>query len=373
MKKITFLITFLLIFTHTQAQTLHLVMVSDYANTTFGKVTLENEKNIEDMFKKVCENLNYKPNYVYLNTTNKLFNRLAVVAALNNLKPNPEDIVVFYYNGFGFYPPNSRSEYPTFSLNDTKHKTLSVDEVEMQLSVKNNRLSLVIADIRNKENIILSKVVPSIQVGEDLAKLITQKIFLEQSGIIKIVSAKKGMPSYPYFTADFAEVFFNTLDISDSELIKDVGFTNLLNMTQTIINNDVYYSEIKTPQQILWSFKKLNKRVKSYQPPYFSIPTPNELKAQLQLLANPVDTTERSKIENNVRAFFPPDASIEVLTVQGNNPLSVPIKMSLEQYIQQTATYDAKVKRTIEFLIFDFKRSKDFKKFVELRITEKIN
>jgi hypothetical protein len=348
------------------------MMVSDYANPTFGKVTLENEANTEKMFEKVVEHLNYKINKVYLNTTNKLFNRFAVITNLNNLKTNPEDIVVFYYTGFGTYPSISKSEYPTFTLNNTDNKTLSLDDVAVQLSAKNNRLSLVIADIRNTENRMLPRIPPKMDAGESLAKIITQKIFLEQSGIFKIVSAKKGMPSYPYFTADFTEAFFNKLDISDSEFIKDMSLTNLLNTTQTIINIDVSNSVIKTPQQILWSFSKLNKRVKSYQPPYFSIPTPNELKAQLQLLANPVDMTERSKIENNVRAFFPPNASIEVLTMQGNNPPSVPIKMSLEQYIQQTATYDAKVKRTIQFLIFEFKRTNDFKKFAELRITEKI-
>jgi hypothetical protein len=371
MKKVTVLIVLLFFFAHTKAQTLHLIMVSDYANPTFGKVTLENEVNIEQLCGTVSSNLDYKINKVYLNTTNKLFNRFGVITALNNLKTNPEDIIVFYYIGFGTYPPISKSEYPTFSLNTADSKTLSVDEVEKQLSAKNNRFSLMIADIRNTENRGKGPT-PTFTPGESLSKIITQKIFLEQAGILKIVSAKKGMPSYPYFTTDFVEAFYNTLQISDSELIKSMSFDNVLNMTQTIINSDVYYSEIKTPQQILWSFSKLNKKVKSYQPPYFNIPTPNELKAQLELLVNPINMTERSNIENNTRAFFTPDASIIVQSMPLNNAQSdnQPTKMSLEQYIQQTATYDAKVKRTVEFNVFDFKRTKDFKKFSELRITE---
>jgi hypothetical protein len=86
MKKLTFLILILFLFSlvHAKAQTLHLLMVSDYANPTFGKVTLENEVNIEQMFGRVSSNLDYKLNKVYLNTTNKLFNRIAVITALNN-------------------------------------------------------------------------------------------------------------------------------------------------------------------------------------------------------------------------------------------------------------------------------------------------
>jgi hypothetical protein len=378
MKKLTFLILILFLFSlvHAKAQTLHLLMVSDYANPTFGKVTLENEVNIEQMFGRVSSNLDYKLNKVYLNTTNKLFNRIAVITALNNLKTNPEDIVIFYYNGFGFYPPQSKSDYPTFQLNNTDNKTLSFDDISTQLSIKNNRLGMVIADLRQTENMLLEPIPESgMTAAEELSKIITQKIFLEQSGIYKILSAKKGMPSYPHFTESFTNSFYRTLEISDSELIKQINLDDVLNITQTRINAYISLSVNKTPQQIQWSFNKLNKKVKSYQSPYFNIPTHNELKAQLHLLANPVDSTQRSNIESNTRAFFTPDASIIVQSIPSNNTQTVnqPIKMSLEQYIQQTATYNAKVKRTIEFKVFDFRRSKDFKKFTELRITEIIN
>ena len=368
------LLPLILLFNYGQAQTLHLLMVSDYANPAFGKVSLENETNIESVFNTVSSNLGYKLNKVYFNTGNKLFDRVAIVNSLNKLATNPEDIVVFYYNGFGFYPANNTGEYPTFQLNNTDNKTLSMDDVALQLSSKNNRLGLVIADIRNTQNNISDKNTQVPFAMEDLKKIISQKIFLEQTGVLKIVSAKKGMPSYPYFTADFKETFFSTSEISDSEKIKNISFGDWFSMTQSIINADIYYSEIKKPQEILWSFTKLNKKVKNYQPPVLNIPTPEELKAQLELLINPTDLTQRAKIERDTRVFFTPNATIELIKPRADSvQINTFLKINIDQYIKQTAGYDAKVKRVIqEFKAFEFRRTPDFKKFYELRIVEKI-
>ena len=182
------------------------------------------------------------------------------------------------------------------------------------------------------------------------------------------------MPSYPYLTADFRESFFNTLENSDSELIKNINFGDWLSITQSLINTDIYYSEIKKPQAILWSFTKLNKKVKNYQPPVLNIPTPNELKAQLELLINPTDLTQRAKIENDTRILFTPDATIELIKPKADSvQINTFSKININQYIKQTASYNAKIKRVIqEFKVFEFRRTPDFKKFYELRIVEKI-
>lgn len=376
MKKIILFFSFFFVSVQANAQTLHLIMISDYANPIFGKVSLENEINIEKIFGTASSYLGYSLSKTYLNTSNKLFNRTAIISKLDNLKTLPEDIVVFYYNGFGIYPPQIKSEYPTFTLENIDNKTLSVDDISTQLSLKNNRLVMVIADIRSTENRQLSKIPSGVIVAaEQLSKVITQKIFLENSGIYKIVSAKKGMPSYQYFTDSFMNAFYNILEISDSENIKNLSFNDIFSGTQSSVNSHIYYSEIKTPQEILWSFTKFNKKVKPYQPPYFNIPTPKELKAQLALLLNPIDAKERTKIENNTRVFFSSDAMVEVIKVQldSSNTTNTSLRMNIDQYIKQTAAYDTKVKRTIkDFNVFDFKRTSDFKKFSELRITEKL-
>ena len=158
MKKIILFFSFFFVSVQANAQTLHLIMISDYANPIFGKVSLENEINIEKIFGTASSYLGYSLSKTYLNTSNKLFNRTAIISKLDNLKTLPEDIVVFYYNGFGIYPPQIKSEYPTFTLENIDNKTLSVDDISTQLSLKNNRLVMVIADIRSTENRQLSKI-----------------------------------------------------------------------------------------------------------------------------------------------------------------------------------------------------------------------
>lgn len=377
MKKIIFLLSFYLVSIPITAQAIHLIMVSDYADSIFGKVTVENETNIEQMFQRVSTNLGYLLNKTYLNTGNKLFNRTQIISKLNNLKTSPEDIIVFYYDGFGFYSPTSKSEFPIFTLDKSNDKILSFDDVATILTLKNNRLAIVIADIRNTENQQLSEMpVGTILAAENLGKIITKKIFLAQSGIYKILSAKKGMPSYPHFTESFVDAFFGNLEISESESIKQMSLDNVMGLTQTFINSRISLSVNKAPQEILWSFTKLNKKVKSYQPPELNIPTPQELKVQIELLINTVDKTMRAKIESDTRTFFAPNATIELMIIPKDSlqAVNLPIKLSLDQYIKQSAGYDAKAKRSIEnFNVFDFRRTADFKKFKELRITEKIN
>jgi hypothetical protein len=374
MKKKLLFIFFIISVLQANTQTLHLMMVSDYANPTFGKITLENEVNIEMMFGRVAENLGYKTNKIYLNTTNKSFNQTAINARLSNLKPLSEDIIVFYYNGFGFYPPNNRSDYPVFQLSNSNSKTLYFDDVARQLSLKNNRLGMVIADIRNTQNRLLEEPpVGGLVAAEQLSKVITRKLFLEKVGIYKILSAKKGMPSYPYFTESFVDGFDRILEISESERMPEIDFDFLIDRTQSRMNAYIYYSENKSPQEIQWVFTKLNKRVKSYEPPYFNIPTPKELKAQIELLINPAETNERLMIEQKTRELFSADAMIEVVKVQADNSI-ISSKITIDQYIKQTAGYDKTIKRTVEdFRVFDFRRTADFKKFTELRITEKNN
>ena len=132
--------------------------------------------------------------------------------------------------------------------------------------------------------------------------------------------------------------------------------------------------------QFYWAFRNQEHiadiQVKSYQPPVLNIPTPQELKVQVELLINPVDKAMRAKIESDTRTFFVPNATIELMTIQKDSLQAgnLPLKLSIDQYIKQSAGYDAKLKRSIDDLkVFDFRRTADFKKFTELRITEKIN
>ena len=83
MKKIFSLLLFFSLIGNLNAQTLHLILVSDYADPAFGKVTIQNEVEIEEMFTTVSKNLDYGLKTLYLNTKNQYFNSNVLDNATN--------------------------------------------------------------------------------------------------------------------------------------------------------------------------------------------------------------------------------------------------------------------------------------------------
>lgn len=373
MKKIFLLIFLLLLIIKVNAQTLHLILVSDYADPAFGKVTIQNEVEVQEMFTHVSSKLGYGLKILYLNNNNQHFNRADVVSGLAALKTNTEDIIIFYYDGYGVFPAGENSNFPSFKLMDTDNKLLSMDEVAKQLRDKNGRLVLVIADTRDTQNQIKITTRPLRKV-EDFAKIITQKIFLEQSGVFKIASSKKNMPSYPYFTMAFTDNFYKALDVSETETIPKLNVVYLLKNTQNQLDSMILQSEVKNPQKIMMTFEKTDKAVKAYLPSTFDIPSWKQLKTQLELLANSAVEDDRKKTAEIIRNMLTANAVIEVKTENRNINIqnNEVVKMSIEDYIKQTEKYDKTMKRTVSFDVGDFKRTEDFKKFVSLKIVERI-
>jgi hypothetical protein len=371
MKKKFLLIFLFLQIVKVNAQTLHLILVSDYADPAFGKVTLQNEVEIQEMFTNVSKNLGYGLKVLYLNPKNQHFNSKDVVSGLAALNTNTEDIIIFYYNGYGTYPAGENSNFPSFKLMDTDNKFLSMDEIAKQLRDKNGRLILVIADTRDTQNQIKVLTRPLRKV-EDFAKIITQKIFFEQTGIFKIASSKKNMPSYPYFTMAFTDNFYKALDISDAETIPKLNVVYLLKNTQSQLDSMILQSDIKNPQKIMMTYEKTDKTVKTYPASDYEIPSWKQLKTQLELLANSAVEEDRKKSSEIIRNMLTSNAIIDVKTenrninVQNNEVM----KISIEDYIKQTEKYDKTMKRAIRFEVGDFKRTADFKKFSSLKIIE---
>lgn len=373
MKKILLLCSFFLLYAQANAQTLHLILVSDYADPAFGKVTLQNEDEIQKMFTNVSTKLSYGLKVLYLNTGNQHFNRADVVSGLRALTTNAEDIIIFYYNGYGFYPAIENSNFPSFKLIDTDNKFLSMDAVAKQLQDKNGRLVMVIADTRDTENKLID-FSRGLNPEENFAEIITKKLFLEPTGVYKIASSRKNIPSFPYFTQSFTDNFYHILEISDSDLITSLNINYLVKETQKQLSAMIIQSEVKTPQQILPTFEKFYKPVKAYLPATFEIPSPKLLKTQLDLLANSAVSDQRKKAIEIMRNMFSTNAIIEVRTENRNINIqnNEVVKMSIEDYIKQTEKYDKTMKRVINFAMPDFKRTEDFKKFSSLKIVERI-
>ena len=370
MKKILLLFSLLFISVQANTQTIHLILVSDYADPLFGKVSIQNETEIQEMFTNVSGKLGYGFKVLYLNNNNQHFNRTDIVSGLMALTINTEDIIIFYYNGYGVYPSGEISNFPSFKLIQS---TLSMDSVAKQLKDKNGRLVMVIADTRETNNMKKLKDRP-IRAEQDFAKIIARKIFLVPTGIFKIASSQKKSPAYPYFTKAFINNFYNTLEITDSELITKQDMNTLIKGTQFTLDTMVMQSEINTPQKMVASFEKLDKPVKTYLPSTFEVPSWKQLKIQLEILANSAVEEDRKKVSDIVRNVFLPNTLIEVRTENRNINIqnNEVVKISIDDYIKQTEKYDKSMKRVINFNVTDFKMTEDFKKFTSLKIVERI-
>ena len=70
-----FILTLFLIiaFLKTNAQTLHLILVSDYADSKFGRVSLADEETITQIFGTVATGINYQLKLSYLNSNNNKY------------------------------------------------------------------------------------------------------------------------------------------------------------------------------------------------------------------------------------------------------------------------------------------------------------
>lgn len=375
-----FLIIILLFSTIGNAQTLHLIMVSDYADPKFGVISLADEESMLKIFKTVEWGLGYKIKVSYLNSNNNMFDKASVIKSLDSLntKTVPNDIIVFFYSGLGFYPPKSKSTFPTFKLNDYKESPISLDDIAQIVTSKNVRLGIVLADCRDSFPIEPQVEALPVSPVEDLRKLIIRKLFLEKTGILKIASSSKGNPTWkkPFlensvYIYSFNKIFGKYLQ-SNAERIPLISFDNILKDTQKIM--EVYLDGFipkDKPQFSHWEFipssPKLNSIITPYPPSTFIIPTPKELNEQLTILVNSTDSLEIKNSASKLSNLFTKKAIIEIKA--NDTPTK---QMTIEEYIAQTAKYDKKMRRSIIFDVFDFKRTENFKQFSFLRLKEKI-
>jgi Caspase domain len=385
MKKNILTLLLFIVFSHINAQTLHLIMVSDYAQPTFGTVSQADEETINDIFGTVAIGLNYKLKVSNLNTFNKNFSKVEVLKNFETLKTNPEDIVVFFYSGEGVFA--AKSDYPIFKLKDYDiNNNLSVDDVANTIKTLGVRLGIVIAECRNTE-LVRPNTPPPLRgtgVVEDLRKLIIPKLFLEPCGIYKVSSMSRGNVSWkmPYtqnsaFIYSFSNEFKKYLGISKSEAISSLNFDNLMKKTKVNVNESLKdFVPTEKAQTIQWNFTpcELTKSLtfKQYPASDFVIYSQKELKEKLTNLAN-TSGPARNTIIATLSDMFQKGAVLEI-TIKNPSNVGNPekLKLSIEQYIDLTSKYTHNFHRTITFKVQDFKRTEDFKKFSYLRFTEEI-
>lgn len=239
-----FILLFLLTSLTSQAQTLHLIVVSDYADRDFGPINVRDEDIVRQMFSKIARRIDYTFTTVYVNNKQrKGFTKQAVLDALKLTLTQPNDIVVFHYAGKGIYARGSIS--PSLKLD----KPLLLDDIANVLQNKKLRLGMVMADCRNEftDRYPIAGLRGTI-IEEEQSKKITKKLFLENDcRVVKIASGRRD--------ADFLS-FKNSsvFNYSLTETYEDMLYTEDMNK----VNLDNFIREIEqTTKDFIPSYQGL--------------------------------------------------------------------------------------------------------------------
>lgn len=202
--------------TNTTPPKIHFIMVANTEDARIGAGVKKDVNNLYSEIKDVSTFLKMPLNYVEISGSN--FGKEKVEAAINNLKPGSNDIVIFYYSGHGYSnDQNASLLYPQFDLRQSRFDdifvaTLNVQDVYNKIKAKHARLNIVLADCCNSS---LGTLKPE---GKSFAlttkslswdRNFCNELFMNSRGSVLATAAKKGQYAYGntdvggYFTSNF--------------------------------------------------------------------------------------------------------------------------------------------------------------------------
>jgi len=97
--------------------------------------------------------IQFVPKVIY----GKEFSKVNVDNAISSIKPNPNDIVIFYYSGHGFSNTKDNYRFPFLDLRDNISQpfggayALNIEDIYKRIKLKGARLNLVFSDCCNSD------------------------------------------------------------------------------------------------------------------------------------------------------------------------------------------------------------------------------
>lgn len=133
---------------------LYLIAVSNTLDSTVGPLATKDSQSVVQTFRDMAKAAKIPPpSIITVSASN--FNKKAVDAAINKVRPGKNDILVFYYSGHGFRFEKDTVPFARMSLRTNKKKqplelnNLSLDDVYKRLLSKGARFTLVLGDCCN--------------------------------------------------------------------------------------------------------------------------------------------------------------------------------------------------------------------------------
>jgi Caspase domain len=236
----------------TTAAKIHLILVANTDDLRIGSSVKKDVNTMYSEIKDVSTFLKLPLNYVEISGSK--FGKANVEAAINDLKPGTNDIVIFYYSGHGYSNDQQAGKnYPQFDLRQSRFEdilvaTLNVADVYEKIKSKNARLNLIFSDCCNSS---LGTLKPEGKNFAQTAKSLLSwdfsycyNLFMKTKGSILATAAKKGQNAYGntdvggYFTSNLItsmEKYLSKFQVSNPswEKIIEEAQTSTVNLSLT--------------------------------------------------------------------------------------------------------------------------------------------
>jgi Caspase domain len=175
------------------------------------------------------------------------YSKKNVQAAISNLKPLPNDIVVFYYSGHGFRKQEENRRFPNIKLKthhinrqDVYKNSLNIEDIFLSIQKKGARCNLVLSDCCNNDiettNVIATKPGKTKGSGLEWNEDNCRNLFLNKAPIsILATAADNGQraSSNNDFGGFFSYFFKTSMENYCSKLKNNVTWDLVLRDTKT--------------------------------------------------------------------------------------------------------------------------------------------
>ena len=149
---------------------LHLLIVADTLDQEIGSSCAKDMRRMVETFSALTNYLGIK--FLPKTISGKEYSKATVQAAVNNLKPATNDIVVFYYSGHGFRIPEQNRRFPNLKLKNFRNLrqnfrdsiswikkdrqdnitySLNIEDIFNSIRKKGARFNLVMSDCCNND------------------------------------------------------------------------------------------------------------------------------------------------------------------------------------------------------------------------------
>ncbi|HRI20744.1 MAG TPA: caspase family protein, partial [Panacibacter sp.] len=138
---------------------MHLIIVADVLDSSIGSsCQLDMERTLET-FDSLRKYMGFaKSNFITKTIAGKDLSKKNVQAAIANLKPSKNDIVIFYYSGHGYRLPENGRRFPNIKLKtfhtdrqDVLNNSMNMEDIFNSIKNKGARLNLVLSDCCNDD------------------------------------------------------------------------------------------------------------------------------------------------------------------------------------------------------------------------------